>query len=173
MATIKQQAISGVSAGHENLLMTVYPSVSATGIGRFLGLLCDSVPLKINGIKLSALLFGLPAAFLALPVYFAQKLWGSRYELTSRCVRVRKGLSGRLAGETGLGEIADVQAEQRPGQAFFKAADLLLIAGDGSVLARLNAVPRAEVFRQTILEARDARFQVDSALATIQSRQPA
>ena len=58
------QAISGVSAGVENVVMTVYPSIAATGIGRLLGCLYESIPSRICGIKLSNLLFTLPTMHL-------------------------------------------------------------------------------------------------------------
>jgi hypothetical protein len=38
------------------------------------------------------------------------------------------------------------------------------------VLAVLAGVPRADVFRQSILEARDARVKTSASLATIDAR---
>ena len=42
--------------------MTEFPSVAASGIGRLIGQIMDSIPIRIFGVKLSYLLFGLPLA---------------------------------------------------------------------------------------------------------------
>ena len=167
------QAISGVSAGVENVVMTVYPSIAATGIGRLLGCLYESIPSRICGIKLSNLLFTLPTSPLALALYVETKVFGSRYVLTNRRVAVHAALTPRQLAEVALPAIDEIEVEQLDGQQFYHAADLVLYDAGGSVLGRLEAVPRAEIFRQTILEARDALTQTEAALATISARQTA
>jgi len=167
------QAISGVSAGVENDMMTVYPSIAATGVGRMLGRLYDCIPIRINGVKLSNLLFPLPTAPLTLLLYIGGKLAGPRIVLTNRRVTVCSSLGERLLFGVALPEIDEIDVEQRDGQAFFRAADLVLYDAGGSVLGRLEGVPHAEIFRQTILEARDAQMSTADALATIEARQTA
>ena len=58
MRAAKPQAISGVSAGYESIIETLYPSIAASGIGRAIGRAMDSIPLRIWGVPLSYLLFG-------------------------------------------------------------------------------------------------------------------
>jgi len=173
MSIVRTQAIAGVSAGVENVVMTVYPSMASTGLGRWLGRLYDSIPIKINGIKLSHLLFPVPAIPIALLLYFQLKVFGSRYILTNRSVSIRTSIGDRQQNEIALPAIARIDVTQYAGQEFYRAADLVFYDAGGSVLGRLEAVPRAEIFRQTILEARDALTQTEAALATIAARQTA
>ena len=173
ISSVRIQAISGVSADAETIVATIYPSMAATAAGRLLGLLYDCIPIPINGIKLSHLLFPLPTSPIALLLYFYLKAFGSKYVVTNRAVRVWNSLGVRMRAQVALADIDDIAVTAAAGQRFFKAADLLLVSADGRLLLRLDGVPRAEVFRQTILEARDARLQNDRALATIKARQPA
>ena len=165
----KPPAISGVSSG-QALIMAVYPSIAATGIGKLLGRLYQSIPTRIGGIKLSHLLFPLPTAILAITVYFYLKLFGEVYVLTNRTVQLRRSLGNRLIREVPLSGIDQVVIRQEPGQEFYPAADIYLLNKAGQTIMTLPGVPRAEVFRQTILEARSAQDQVEAALATISAR---
>lgn len=183
MSSGNVQAISGVSAGIENMVMTVYPSIASDGIGRLLGRLYEAIPVRICGIKLSNLLFTLPTIPLALLLYFWTKVAGRRYVLTNRSIQIWRirilamfvlDLSGDwVIGEYPLTNVDEIEVEQLDGQQFYHAADLVLLDSSGSELGRLEAVPRAEIFRQTILEARDALTQTEAALATISARQTA
>ncbi|HUG91661.1 MAG TPA: PH domain-containing protein [Planctomycetaceae bacterium] len=225
--SMKPQAISGVSAQHENVIMVVYPSVAQTALGRLLGQLYESwaaaavvgagllvlgaalalranasesgeaaiawavlavlgagllatsvLKRTLNGIKPSHLLFPLPASPVAALVYLFQKTGGRRYVLTNRHVAVWTMLLGvqrMLRAQVPLAQIADIEVDQQPGQEFYRAADLVVLDAAGNRLVRLEAVPRADVFRQIILEARDARRHVEHSLARIEARarQPA
>lgn len=153
--------------------MTVYPSIAATGLGRMLGALYNSIPLKIGGVKLSYLLFVLPTAPLGLLLYALTKMTGESYELTNRAVRKWKmalGTKSRLAGEVALSDVQEVYFDQQSGQEFYNAANLEIEGGGGLLL---SGVQRADVFRQTILKARDARRYVQASLDVIAARQPA
>ena len=46
MSNLKSQAIAGVAAGSETQLMTKWPSIAALGMGRFLGQMMASVPVR-------------------------------------------------------------------------------------------------------------------------------
>ena len=173
MSMARTQAISGVSAGVENVVMTVYPSIASTGWGRWLGRLYISIPSEINGIKLSYLLFPLPSIPLALLLYVQLKVVGSRYILTNRAVTIRAAIGERQLADIALPAIDRIEVRQYAGQEFYRAADLVFFDSGGSVLGRLAGVPQAEIFRQTILEARDALTQTEAALATIAARQTA
>ncbi len=173
MSNVRVQPISGVSAGVENVVTVVFPSISATGLGRLLGRLCESIPFRINGIKLSHVLFALPISPIAAVLYLLQKLAGNRYVVTNRSLQIWKAMSSRLVSSVPLSDIGEIEAVEMPGQSFFKAAELVMLGKNGEVLMRLGGVPRAEVFRHNILETRDARVESDAALATIRARQTA
>jgi hypothetical protein len=166
----KPPAISGLSAGKQNLIMVVYPSIAATTIGRLLGQLYESLPLKICGIKLSHLLFPLPTAIIGVQVYLHLKLFGEVYALTNRTVQLRRSIGNRMIREVQLTDIDQIVVRQEPGQEFYPAADIYLINKAGQTLMSLPGVPRADVFRQLLVEARSARIQVAASLSTINAR---
>jgi hypothetical protein len=174
----RPQAISGVSAGTEAEITTAYPSLAATGLGQTIGRVCDAVPLKTNGVPwwrlCIAVLFWpvvVPIALtLALFLYAVTKMTGKRYVLTNRNLQVRQMIGVRLNGQAALADIKDIEIRELPGQHYYNAADLVVLGADGKTILRLDGVQRPVVFRQTILEARDARQQVADSLKTIQSR---
>lgn len=173
MSTVKPQAITGVTAGSEIQIMTRYPSVASTGLGQLLGRLYESIPLIPNGIKLSHLLFVLPTAPIGLLLYAWIKVAGHRHVLTNRSLQKWTFLGDRLIAKVDLNDIVGMEVRQHPGQVFYKSADLHILNAAGDTIMRLEGIPRAEVFRQNIREARDARRQVEDSLARIQARQPA
>jgi hypothetical protein len=174
----KPQAISGVSASNEAVIMTTYPTLAATSMGRAIGRLCDAVPLKTNGVPWPRLLVGMllwpivvPIALtVALGLYAVTKIMGQRFVLTNRNLQIRQMIGVRLNAQAPLSDIKGVAIKESPGQAYYRAADLLIQGADGKTLIRLEGVQRPVVFRQTILEARDARQQVEESLKAIQSR---
>lgn len=173
MVSQQPQAISGVSAGTEAEAMTVYPSVASTVIGKLFGQILESLPMKICGIKLSHLLFGLPVGLATIPGFSQLRVFGERYTLTNRSVQRWKALGNTLLKSVPLVDVDRVVIRQERGQEFYPAADVYLVGKDGSTLLLLEGVLRAEIFRETILKARDARRQTEAALSTIQARQPA
>jgi hypothetical protein len=174
----KPQAISGVSASNEAVIMTAYPSLAATGVGRTIGSVCDALPLKTHGVSWPRLLIAIPMWFVVVPIaltvslglYVLTKIAGQRFVLTNRNLQIRQMIGVRLNAQAPLADIKNVEIRQLPGQAFYKAADLLIQGADGKTLIRLEGVMRPAVFRQTILEARDARQQVEESLKTIKAR---
>ncbi|MCA9028630.1 MAG: hypothetical protein KDA86_25715 [Planctomycetaceae bacterium] len=171
MPAAQPQAISGVSAGRETVMETVYPSISASGLGRLIGSICDSIPVRIAGVKLSYLLFGLPLAPLALAGYAVFKLFGDRYVISNRTVKIFSAIGETLKGQANIADIDNVAIDVKSGQGFYHAGDLVLLKANGDELLRLPAVVRPERFRHVILEAREARLLSDSTLATIDARQ--
>jgi hypothetical protein len=173
MLTQRPPAISGVSAaGKQALIMAVYPSIGGTILGKLLGQLYESIPIRIFGIKLSHLLFPLPTSIIAIQVYAHLKLFGEVYALTNRTVQLRRSIGNRLLREVPLTDVDQVVIRQEPGQQFYPAADIYLLNKAGDTILSLPGVLRADVFRQTILEARNSRNQVASSLATINARHP-
>jgi hypothetical protein len=157
------QAIAGVTAGAENQMMTRWPSIAAMPLGRLIGQLMSSVPVRL---------------ILALPVlgpigallYLIQKVIGERYTLTNKSVQRWSALGGRMIQRVELADIASMEIQQQSGQQFFRAADLLLLNAKGDVVMRLEGLPRAEIFRENIAKARAAALEVEESLNTIQAR---
>lgn len=156
----------------DRVVKTVYPTIAATGLGRMIGSLCGLIP-PISNVSPAALIFGLPLAPLAATIYLLQKAVGSRYVIATDSVKIWSAMGHSLQGQVALADVADVEIDVRSGQAFMQSGDLKLVNADGDTLLRLKGVPRPEVLRHTILEVRDATDQVQSALATIEARQPA
>jgi hypothetical protein len=117
------QAIAGVSPTLESRIMTEFPSIGATTLGRLIGQLLDSVPAKICGVKLSYLIFGLPLAPLGLLLFLLNRL-GSRYILTNRSVQIWSTMGSQRTSSVDLNDIASVELDELPGQSFFRAADI-------------------------------------------------
>lgn len=155
----------------ETLIMTVYPSIGALGLGRVIGGLMNLIPMPFTRtLKLSAIVFGLPLAPLGLLLYFWMKAFGERYVLTNHSLQIWSSIGQRLIRAVSLNQIGEVSVNQKSGQEYFHAADLVLRDAGGNEVLTLAGVPRADVFRQTILKARDANTQVAAALATIGAR---
>jgi hypothetical protein len=156
MSQISKEAIAGVwpaELGEAHITQT-FPSISASAPGRFLGSLYG-LPHPIG--------FLVHIATLPVPIMLAIALFlfgrFRRYQLTSTRVRVRRGFGDKEGPQVALDALDDVRIVVRPGQAFYRAADLELISG-GQVALTLPGVPTPEAFQQNILEARNALVQV-------------
>lgn len=170
MLTQKPQAISGVSPGHEAVLEELYPSIAATGIGDLIQGILESIPVRIWGMKLSNLLFGLLLAPLAAAVYLGMKIVGCRYVLTNRAVKRLNSLGFRLQAEVPLSQIASVSIDPDSRMSFYQTGDIRLVGAGGQTLMLLRGIPRPDRFAQVIQEACDAKRQVESALSRIKAR---
>ena len=164
------QPIAGVSASNESVVMREYPSIGAWGVGRMLGSLYDSIPLPVFGVKLSHLLLVLPTAPAAVGLYFLQKVFGQNFVLTNRSVQIWTAFSGRRLTTVELSKIKDVEVVQLPGQAFFKAGEILLRGSKGEILGRLSGVPDAPSLANAIRSTAESRGMVQSAMARIEAR---
>jgi hypothetical protein len=69
-----------------------------------------------------------------------------------------------------LSDIDKIMVRQEPGQEFYPAADIYLLNKAGATIMSLPGVSRAEVFRHTLLDAKNARDQVAASLSTIRAR---
>jgi hypothetical protein len=163
-----KQPISGQmpSSIQEVTVMTVWPSLSATGFGRFWG--------RLFAIDFGFRLFGVPItvgrilALVSIPfmvaLYFLMRLprfpgvlvgiqnpWCSHYRLTNRRVVVENPFGNELKSVS-LDRFDAIDIVVEPGQAWFKAGDLVFRLGPVETF-RLAAVPRPETFRQTCLKA--------------------
>src|SRR5688500_17200996 len=93
-----KQAIAGVSPAQvgETTIMTVWPSVAATSIGRLFGRMF-AIRAGVGFLTVGNLI-ALASIPIMLPLYFLRKLpfWIERYRLTNRRVIVERGVHGRI-----------------------------------------------------------------------------
>ena len=167
------QAIPGAETQAEGAIISRWPSIASTAIGRVIGGLLEAAPtIRLPGLNINlAYAPVLLLAPVAAAVYLLTKFIGRRYTVTSKRVMVQHSLSKSRHSQVAREDISEVAiAPYRTGQEFFAAADVVLQGGSGEELMRMQAVTRPGVFRQNILESRDALIQVQAALATIQAR---
>jgi hypothetical protein len=153
--------------------MTVWPSVAATGVGRFWGrLFAIDVGFPIFGVPITVgRLFALASIPFMVPLYFAMRLPGLfirnplnwHYRLTNRRVVVESLFGGELNGVS-LDRFDTIETVVEPGQAWYKAGDLVFRQGAVETF-RIWGVPRPETFRQTCLKARMSYVGVQQAKA--------
>jgi hypothetical protein len=152
MSQISKEAVAGVWPVDygEAHIATAWPSISATGLGRFLGGLY-SLPLPLGLL--------LHLATLPLPIICAAAMYVMsgfrRYTLSTTRIRVNRGIRGASRAEVGLANLDEVRLVQRAGQPYYLAADLELVSGGQTVLT-LAGVRHADAFHRNILRARDA-----------------
>ena len=171
------QPIAGVSPPelYETTIMTVWPTLGATPIGRALGRLYR-VDIGFGMFTIGKL-FALLSIPLALALFFAALIppfpftWGyhRRYRLTNRRVGIivdqmtwRRVLrfvpfpSFRVGFPEHWSELDHFDAIEvvvRPGQEWYQAGDLVFRKGAIETL-RLEGVSRPETFKRTCLKAR-------------------
>lgn len=163
-------AIIGVSANGETEIRSKYPSIASMALGRFLGSIYESIPIRIWGIKLSNLLFVLPTAPLGVLLYVLNKILGERYVLTNRSVQRWAVIGLRQFQSVTLTDVAEIEYVQEPGQEYYHAGNLILKNAKGDPVMKVNGVKDADVFRQVIEKARDARIGAETSLAAIEAR---
>ncbi|NQV24500.1 MAG: hypothetical protein HQ518_09035 [Rhodopirellula sp.] len=163
-------AIIGVHAHDESEIRSKYPSIASTALGRVLGSLYESVPVRIWGIKLSNLLFVLPTAVIGVLLYVLNKIFGERYVLTNWSVQRWAVIGQRQFQSVKLTDAVDIEYVQLPGQEYYHAGDLILKNAKGDPLMRICGVKDADIFRQIIEKARDARVGTELSLAAIEAR---
>lgn len=150
-----KQAIAGEMPAQqgEATIMNVWPSMAATGVGRFLGRLYVNKT-GIGAVLTLGNLIALASIPLALLIYF----WNfapwrcRRYRLTNRRVIIEKGLIGGVIRSVGLDEFDSIEIQHLPGQAWFAAGDMIFRRGEVETF-RLHGVVSPESFRQTCLKA--------------------
>lgn len=154
----------------ERPMMTVFPSIASLAAGRALGALYESVPIRLGRLKLSHLMFPLPTSPLALVLYAGLKAIGPRYVLTTRRLCIRRSTGSQVIADVPLDEIGRIEVVTTFGQRFYRAGTLIVRDHVGTERLRLAGVVRPEMFRETILEARDAVISTDAALRVIEGR---
>ncbi len=164
------QPISGISPSvvREQLVMEVWPSISAYGAGRLVGRLFQ-IPGRVGPVRITFFI-GLVIFWLPLLLYFFPGRLLTRYTLTNRRLLIRKGFPGRDAEEVPLEEIDRLEKQVLPGQEYFAAADIVALSSDGTERLRLRGVSQAECFYRAILKTRQARIRTLEALKQIEQR---
>ncbi len=170
MLTKKPQAISGVSPKSESMIEELYPSIATTGLGQLLNSLYESIPLGVGEFRISYLIFIPPTLPLALLLYFWLKVFGSKYIVTNRFVKIGNALGLRITSEVPIQNIAGVSVDPDSRLSFYRTGDVRLTGAGGETLLLLRGVPYPERFCQVILEAADAHRQVEASLVTIRNR---
>ena len=175
------QPIAGVSPADlsEVTNMTVWPSLSATGFGRFWGrLYAMDAGFRLFGVPLT---LGRLSALLSIPfmlnLYFVMRfprlplvLAGIKnpmcwhYRLTNRRVVMENPYRGGEIKSVALDRFDAIDVVVQPGQAWFKAGDLVFRHGQTETF-RIAGVPRPETFRQTCLKAHQSFVGVAQARA--------
>lgn len=143
----------------EATIMTVWPSVASTSLGRTLGLLyrikSGFGPVSIGRL---ALLATIP---LGLGLYLSLRApWAiRRYRLTNRRVTIEQGINPQVKQFVTLDGFDSIDVEVSPGQEWYASGDLVFRRGPIETL-RLAGVSRPESFRRVCLEARQAYVSV-------------
>jgi hypothetical protein len=175
-----KQAISGVAPAQlkEVTVMTVWPSLSAIGFGRFWGrLFAIDLGFRVFGVPLTiGRLIALSSIPVMIALYFLMRLprfpgiiigiknpfcW--QYRLTNRRV-VMENPFGDEIKSVALDRFDAIEVVIEPGQAWFKAGDLVFRQGTTETF-RIAGVPRPETFRQTCLKAHLSFVGVQKARA--------
>jgi hypothetical protein len=158
---MKQHAIAGVCPPEvsEATVMTVWPSVGATSLGRWLGRL-----FRIRD-GFGALSIGRLALLASMPVgmmlYLSMRLpWAlRRYRLTNRRVTIERGIRPKVEQYVDLDRFDAIDLVVRPGQEWYDCGDLVFRRGPIETL-RLPGVSRPEPFRQACLKVRQSYVSV-------------
>jgi hypothetical protein len=175
-----KQAISGVAPSQlqEVTVMTVWPSLSAIGAGRFWGrLFAIDVGFRIFGVPITiGRLIALASIPFMVAIYFLMRLprfpgiilgiknpWCWQYRLTNRRVVVENPFGDEIKS-VALDRYNAIDVFVEPGQAWFKAGDLVFRQGTTETF-RIWGVPRPETFRQTCLKAQMSYVGVQKARA--------
>jgi hypothetical protein len=152
-----KQAIAGVAPSQtQEVTVTIeWPTIAATGLGRFLG--------RLYGIKAGVGMFTLGRLFMGLTIplglflfFWMLAPWNlQRYRLTNRRIILEKGPKFRPQMFVDLDRFDRVEIDVRPGQGWYPAGNLLFKLGPVETF-RLEGVGYPEVFRATCMKSRQA-----------------
>ena len=154
----------------ERPVQIAYPSIASLSAGRALGVLYESIPWRIGVIKVSHLLFPLPTSPIAAVLYLGLKAAGRRYQITTHRLLTVRGPRLTPILDMPLDEIGRIEIAASLGQRFFKAGDLIVRDHQGLERMRIEGLVQPEMFRETILDTRDALVQTETAQRTIAAR---
>jgi hypothetical protein len=174
-------AIAGVAPATEKevTIMTVWPTLGATPMGRWWGRrFANDIGISLFGLPITiGRILALVSIPFILPVYFHMlipRLPGvifgvpnpscRRYRLTNKRVLVEQAFGGGEQQSVSLDRFDTIEVDVLPGQEWYPAGDLIFRNGPIETF-RLSGVPRPETFRQTCLKARNGFVGVLKARA--------
>ncbi len=139
----------------ETPVMTVWPTIGATALGRLVGRLCGAS--LGRGFFTLGKLLALATIPLSLTVFLWQllPLVCRRYTLTNRRIVVQKGYKAVEGRAIGLDQFDSIDVLLLPGQDWLHAGELVF-QRDGREIFRLSGVSRPEVFREVCRKAQTA-----------------
>jgi len=148
----------------ETTVMTVWPTIAATGAGRLVGR-WSAIETGLGKFFTLGKLMALATIPISLTVFFWQLMpyVCRRYRLSDRRLIVLVGLGAAEGPSIGLDDFDAVQIDVLPGQAWCDAGDLVF-RRDGAEVFRLAGVSRPEAFRQVWLKTRHAVLAVRKVL---------
>src|SRR5262245_58917289 len=162
-----KQAIAGVAPSQlQEVTVTIeWPTIAATGFGRFLGRLYE----KKAGFwifTIGRLFMGLTVPFGLFLYFWMLAPWNvRRYRLTNRRIIIESGPKFRPSQFVDLDRFDTIDVEVRPGQAWYPAGDLIFKLGPVGTL-RLEGVRSPDVFRAVCMKAHQAYVGVRKAIGT-------
>jgi len=161
---VSQQSISGVTppGTAEVTVMTAWPSVGGTSLGRRLGRLYG-MQAGIGPLRLGRLCL-LATIPIGLMLYLGMRLpWAMRrFRVTNRRVTMDRGISPKVEQYVDFDRFDTVELVVNPGQEWFDCGDLVFRQGTIETL-RLAGVCRPEPFRRICLEVRQSYLGVRAA----------
>lgn len=159
------QAIAGVTPPEqaEVTIMTVWPSMAGSELGRALGR-AYAINAGVGIIRVGRLI-ALASIPLALAIYFWNlRPWGCRrYRLTNRRVIIQKGMRRFDERWVALDDFDSIQVVILPGQEWYRAGELIFNKGQVETF-RLHGVKSPQAFRSTCLAAQRGYTQVRQVL---------
>jgi hypothetical protein len=163
-----KQAIAGVAPSQLQEVTTTieWPTIAATGLGRFLG--------RLYGIKAGVWIFTIGRLFLGLTLpiglflfFWMLAPWNvRRYRLTNRRLIVEGGSKFKPQQYVDLDRFDSIAIDVRPGQAWYPAGDLIFKLGQVETL-RIEGVGYPDVFRVTCMKAHQAYVGVRKAVGAV------
>jgi hypothetical protein len=160
------QAIAGVTPPEqaEVTIMTVWPSMASSELGRALGR-AYATRIGIGKFFTLGKLIALAAIPLALALYFWNlRPWGCRrYRLTNRRVIIQRGMRRFDERWVALEDFDSIEVAVLPGQEWYKAGELIFNKGQIETF-RLHGVKSPQSFRHTCLKAQLGYTSVRNAM---------
>jgi len=179
LLTAMKQPIAGVAPPElgEVTVMTVWPSIAATRLGRWIGRACGinvpPPPFNLGNLFAVALIplaltlffyrYAVPLVTWLLTLgMFPANSPCLRYRLTNRRLVVQKGLLPVDDRAVSLDQFDAIDVLVLPGQEWYPAGELIFRKGPIEVF-RISGVSRPEAFRQVCLKAHHAYVGVKAA----------
>jgi len=155
MASIPATAKPARDSELEKTILVTWPSVSATAWGQFLGRwYANPYGVPVFNVGNLCVLLSIP---IAVPLYlrnFAPR-FATRYRITNRRILVERGVKGNIEKALSLDEFDQVTFSTKPGQAWFRSADVTFF-NTGEPILELPGVPYPTGFVKTCRNAQAA-----------------